>query len=208
MSRLARPRRIAAAALGLSVALTAAPAGTAWGEGTLVFATAPTLPALTGVTITAKSQTVYTVMSNFAISDTRGTKLGWNLTAQGQSGTGKSAALAQYCPEVKCVGDAEGYVPAGRKLAANSLKLSSTGASFSGGTGSAPTLQCGASCNLDSVSAVKIASAATAGAGEGTWTTSGFSIKSLALALPTTLHVLPAAEVYRVNILWTLASGP
>jgi hypothetical protein len=208
VSQLAQPRRIAAAALALSLALTAAPASTAWAEGTLAFATAPTLPTLTSVTITAKSQTVYTVMTNFAVADTRGTKLGWNLTAQGQSASGKSAVMAQYCPEVKCGSDAEGYVAGGRKLGANSLKLSSSGASFSGGTGSAPTFQCAGSCNLDSVAAVKIVSAATGGAGEGTWTTSGFSVKSIALAVPTTLHVLPAAELYRVNILWTLATGP
>jgi hypothetical protein len=53
---------------------------------------------------------------------------------------------------------------------------------------------------------VKIASAtATAG---GTWTTTGWSATSLALTAPTTLKVLPNEEVYRVNILWTLASGP
>jgi hypothetical protein len=55
-------------------------------------------------------------------------------------------------------------------------------------------------------SAVKIASAtATAG---GTWTTTGRSAASLALTVPTTLKVLPNEEVYRANILWTLASGP
>jgi hypothetical protein len=44
--------------------------------------------------------------------------------------------------------------------------------------------------------------------GEGTWTTSDFSSSSLALALPTTLRALPSEEVYRVNVLWTLSTGP
>jgi hypothetical protein len=116
--------------------------------------------------------------------------------------------LAQYCPKAKCGSDAEGYVGAGQKMAANSLRLTSTGAKFAGGTGAAPTFQCAAGCNVDSASAVKIASAATGGAGESTWTTSGFAATSLALTVPTTLKALSNEEVYRVNLLWTLATGP
>jgi hypothetical protein len=74
-----------------------------------------------------------------------------------------------------------------------------------GSTGSTPQLQCAASCALDSASAVKIVSAETS---EGTWTTTGWSATSLQLSAPTTLKALPSGEVYRVNILWTLASGP
>ncbi len=55
---------------------------------------------------------------------------------------------------------------------------------------------------------MKIVSAATGGAGEGTWTTSGFSASSLTVAIPTTLRALANEEVYRVNVLWTLSSGP
>jgi hypothetical protein len=175
----------------------------AWGP--LTFTTAPALPTLSTVTLNAKSQTVNTAMTNFAVSDTRGTKSGWNVTVIGQSGAGKSAVFAQYCPKAKCGAGAEGYVAAGQKMVANSLKLNSTGAKFSGGTGATPTLQCGAACNVDSAAAVKIASATT---GESTWTTSGFSATSLALAVPTTLRALPNEEVYRVNLLWTLATGP
>jgi hypothetical protein len=69
-------------------------------------------------------------------------------------------------------------------------------------------LQCSTACKVDSASAVKIASAATGGAGEGTWTTTGFSATSLALALPTTLRALSNEEIYRANILWTLSTGP
>jgi hypothetical protein len=172
------------------------------------FGTAPKLPTLSSVTLNAKAATVNTTMTSFSIVDTRGTKSGWNLTVAGQSGVGKSAVLAQYCPKAKCGADAEGYVAGGQKLAASSLTLNSTGGKFAGGSGAAPTLQCGASCALDSAAAVKIASAATGGAGESTWTASGFSATSLALSVPTTLRALAGEEVYRVNLLWTLATGP
>lgn len=172
------------------------------------FATAPKMPVLLTVTLNAKSQTVDTTMTNFSVVDTRGTKSGWNVTVAGQSGTGKSAVFAQYCPKAKCGTDAEGYVAGGKAMAAKSLSLNSTGAKFTGGTGTAPTLQCSAACSVDSASAVKIASAATGGAGETTWTTTGFSATSLSLSVPTTLRALPTEEIYRVNLLWTLATGP
>jgi hypothetical protein len=198
-------RRLTVLLTGLSLLALGLP-DIAWGP--LTFTTVPALPTLATVTLNAKAQTVNTAMTNFSVSDTTGTKLGWNVTVIGQSGAGKSAVFAQYCPKAKCGAQAEGYVAGGLKLAANSLKLNSTGAKFSGGTGAAPTLQCAASCNVDSAAAVKIASAATGGAGASTWTTSGFSATSLALSAPTTLRALPAEQVYRVNLLWTLATGP
>ncbi len=88
--------------------------------------------------------------------------------------------------------------------------MTSTGASFtgqSGTTGTAPALQCATACNLDHATGVKIASAAL-NAGMGTWLTGGFGATSLALSTPTTLKVLPNEEVYRVNLLWTLGTGP
>lgn len=198
-------RRLAACALALPLALgLPAPA---WGAGELKFGTAPALPTLPAVAINAQSQTPHATMANFSVSDTRSTKSGWNVTVAGQSGTGKSAVFAQYCPKVKCGSESEGYATGGKTLAANSLTLSSTGASFTSGTGTAPTLQCSSACPVDSANAVKIASAAT-GAGEGTWTTTGFSATSLTLNVATTLKALPPEEVYRVNLLWTLATGP
>lgn len=186
-----------------TVALNASPALAAF-----EFSIAPKLPALAAVTLTGKSQTLNGTMANFAVIDTRGTKSGWNLTVVGQTGAGKSAVFAQYCPKAVCGTDPEGYVTGGKTMVANSFKLNSTGAKFAGGTGAAPTLPCSAGCNLDSASAVKIASAATGGAGESTWTTTGFSATSLAVAVPTTLRTLKNEEVYRVNLLWTLATGP
>jgi hypothetical protein len=42
----------------------------------------------------------------------------------------------------------------------------------------------------------------------GTYLTNGYTASSLALATPTNTKVLPANEVYRVNLVWSLNSGP
>ncbi len=199
------PRR-ARRALALCLALAAWQAASA--RAAFEFSVAPKLPVLTAVKLGGAPQTVDSTMSVFAVIDTRGTKSGWNITAQGQSGTGKSAVFKQYCPKAKCGSEAEGYVTGGHALPANSLKLNSTGGSFKGGTGSAPALQCSTGCNLDSSTAVKVVSAATGGAGEGTWTVSGLGASSLQLALASTVYALPSEEVYAVNVLWTLSTGP
>jgi hypothetical protein len=178
--------------------------------GSLSFSTTPAMPTLKEVTLTGGAQTTNTTMTNFGIADATGSGSGWNTTVAGQSGSEKSAVFAQYCPTATCGSDTKGYVPSGTTLPANSLTLNSTGASFSaqsGSTGTAPTLQCSASCNVDSASAVKIASAALS-AGMGTWLTTGFTATSLALATPSTLKVLSNGEIYRVNLLWTLSTGP
>jgi hypothetical protein len=178
--------------------------------GALTFSTAPAMPTLKEVALNGGAQTTNSTMTNFGVQDATGTGSGWNTTLAGQSGTEKSAVFAQYCPTATCGADTKGYVPSGATLPANSLTLNSTGASFSaqsGSTGTAPTLQCAASCNVDSASAVKIASAAVK-AGEGTWLTTGFSATSLALATPSTLQALSNGEIYRANLLWTLSTGP
>ena len=78
-----------------------------------------------------------------------------------------------------------------------------------GGLGTAPSLTCPTGCAIDSAAPVKVASEPSGQLlGEGTWTTSGFSTSSLALAVPTTLRALPNEETYRVNVLWTLSTGP
>lgn len=175
----------------------------------LRYVSAPTLPSLPTLTLNAKPQTLSATMTGFSVEDTRLTKSGWNMTAQGQSGTGKSPAFAQYCPKAKCGTDAEGYVAGGRTLAPDSLTLNSSGAAFTGGLGTAPTLQCASGCPLDNATPVKVASDATGLlAGEGVWTAGGFSASSLALAAPTTIRALPNEEIYRVNVLWTLSTGP
>ena len=178
--------------------------------GSLSFSTAPAMPTLSGVTLNGSAQTSNTTMTNFGVADATGSGSGWNVTVEGQSGSGKSPVFAQYCPKAKCGTDSEGYVGGGQALAANSLTLNSTGGSFSaqgGSTGTAPTLQCSSACNVDHATGVKIASAAV-NAGMGTWLTTGFGGTSLALATPSTLKALANEEVYRVNLLWTLGVGP
>jgi hypothetical protein len=202
-------RRPIVLCLLLAVALGLSMPPAAWGLLELKFVTAPALPSLPTVTLNASAQTTKTPMTNFSVEDLRLTKAGWNITAEGQSAAGKSPVFAQYCPKAKCGSEVEGYVPGGRTLAANSLTLNSTGAQFTGGLGTAPSLTCPSGCAIDSGTPVKLASDPSGQLlGEGTWTTSGFSASSLALAVPTTLRALPNEETYRVNVLWTLSTGP
>lgn len=178
--------------------------------GSLSFSTTPAMPTLSAVTLTGAAQTTNSTMTNFGVDDATGSGSGWNTTVAGQSGTEKSAVFAQYCPTTTCGSDSKGYVPSGATMVANSLTLNSTGASLSaqgGTTGTAPTLQCSSACNVDSASAVKVVSAAL-NAGMGTWLTTGFTATSLALSTPTSLKLLSNGEVYRVNLLWTLGTGP
>jgi hypothetical protein len=178
--------------------------------GSLSFSTVPALPTLNSITLNGAAQTTNNTMTNFGVADATGSGSGWNATVAGQTGSEKSAVFAQYCPTATCGTDTKGYVPSGATLAANSLTLNSTGASFaaqSGTTGTASTLQCSTACNVDSASAVKVASAAVS-AGMGTWLTAAFSATSLALSTPSTLKALSNGEVYRVNLLWTLSTGP
>jgi hypothetical protein len=178
--------------------------------GSLSFSTVPAFPTLASVTLNGQAQTTNSTMTNVGVADATGSGSGWNVTVEGQAGSGKSVVFAAYCPKAKCGAESEGYIAGGATLAANSLTLNSTGASFTaqnGTTGTAPTLQCSTACNVDHASAVKILSAAKE-AGLGTYVTTGFTGTSLALATPTTLKVLPNEEVYRVNLLWTLSTGP
>jgi hypothetical protein len=179
--------------------------------GSLSFSTAPAMPTLTSITLTGEAQKTNTAMTNFGVSDATGTGSGWNVTVNGQSGTEKSAVFAEYCPNATCGSNSKGYVGGGGTLPANSLTLSSTSASFAGqkeSTGTAPELKCGASvCDVDSASAVKIASAAL-NAGMGTWLAEKWAATSLTLSTPSTLKALSNGEIYRVNLLWTLSTGP
>ena len=176
--------------------------------GTLVFDVAPDAGVLPSVTLNGQAQTTTAQMSDFAVDDTTGSGSGWNVTVAGDSGGGKSAVLKQYCTQAGgCGSDAFGYVASGQVLPAASLKLSSTGASFTGANGTAPTFQCSSPCSLDAAAPTKIASAAS-GAGLGPWRTTGFGASSLSLSTPTTLRVLPTNEIYRTDLLWTLSTGP
>jgi hypothetical protein len=176
------------------------------------FDPAPTLPSLGTITLNGQAQNKTAQMSNFGVNDTSASPSGWNVTVAGDSTAGKSAVFKQYCSNgvSACGSDpANSYVSGGRTLPANSLTLNSTGASWTSGTGSPPTFQCGGgSCAIDVAAATKIASAANGSAGTGLWTTSGFSASSVKLSTASTLRALPANEIYRLNVVWSLNSGP
>jgi hypothetical protein len=181
--------------------------------GTLSFTTSPDAPNLPALTLNGQAQTLNAAMGNFGVSDATGSASGWNVTVSGDSAGGKSAVFKRYCTQAGgCGADPFGYVAAGATLAANSLTLNSTSAGFSaqnGTTGTAPTHQCGSGCFVDAAPAspVKVVSAAS-GAGMGSYLTTGYTGTSLAASTPTTVQTLPANEVFRVDLLWTLGSGP
>jgi hypothetical protein len=180
---------------------------------TLAFTTPPDAPNLPALTLNGQAQTLNATMGNFGVSDATGSGAGWNVTVSGDSSGGKSAVFKQYCPSATCGTDSgPGYVAGGFTLAANSLTLNSTSASFSaqnGTTGTAPTHQCNSGCFVDAApgSPVKVVSAAV-GAGMGSYLTTGYTATSLAAAAPSTVQALQAGEVYKVDLLWTLGSGP
>jgi hypothetical protein len=172
----------------------------------LSFSTAPALPALPTVTLNAKAQISTTQMTNFAVNDTLGS--GWNITVAGNTAAGDSPVFAQYCPNAGgCATDAFGYIPAGKTLPPDSLTLNTTGASFTTLLGGTATFTCNTVCDIDTTTPSKIATETT-GAITATWTSTGFSTTSLALSTATTLKTLPVAEVYRLNVIWTLNTGP
>ncbi len=176
--------------------------------GTLAFDLAPDAVNMPGVTLNGQAQTTTAQMNDIDVDDTTGSGSGWNVTVAGDGSAGKRAVLSQYCTQAGgCGAHPFGYVSGGYSLPAGSLKLTTTGATFTGANGTAPTFQCGSPCSIDAGSATKIASAA-AGAGRGPWESTGLGANSLSLSTPSTLRALPANEVYRVDLLWTLSSGP
>ncbi|MGH3600792.1 MAG: hypothetical protein ACRDQH_11030 [Pseudonocardiaceae bacterium] len=202
-----RTRRYAGRALAALIAVAAAMLGLSAGaQATVSFATAPALPTLPAITLNGHAQTTTTAMTNFAISSSNPNS-GWNVTVAGLSGGANSPVFKQYCPNATCGTDiGPGYIAAGYTLPADSLTLNTTGATWTTG-GTKPTFRCNAGCHVDNATATKIVSASTSVA-TGTWTTTGFSATSLSLTTPTTLKKLRTNEVYRVNVVWTLNSGP
>jgi hypothetical protein len=172
------------------------------------FETSPALPSLPTVTLNGQAQTKTAQMGNFAVNDTNGTS-GWNVTVIGDASAGKSAVFKEYCPGPSACGSVSGgtYATGGKTLAANSLTLNTTGASWTGGGGATPTFSCNAGCSVDRAAAIKIASAASGG-GTGLWSSSGFGASSLSLAAPTTMRALSSGEQYHVDVVWSLNSGP
>ena len=180
--------------------------------GTLGFSSNPDIATLSSVALSGQAQTTQSNMANFAVADATGSGSGWNVTVVGDSSGGHSAVFKQYCSNggSACGGDAaNSYVAGGQTLAANSLTLNSTSATFTaqnGTTGTAPTHSCNSGCFVDAASAQKVVSAAS-GAGMGTYQTN-YAANALSLATASTTKTLPANEVYRIDLVWSLNSGP
>jgi hypothetical protein len=172
--------------------------------GALSLSSAPNYPDLPALTLNGQAQTLNAQMGNFTVVDATGSGSGWNVTVVGDNSAGKSAVFKEFNTS------SGSYVGGGATLAANSLTLTSSGAGFSalnGTTGSAPTHSCGSGCFVDAASPVKLVSAA-AGAGMGTYQTTGYSASSLALNAPTSVKALPGGEVYRLDLVTSVNSGP
>jgi hypothetical protein len=181
--------------------------------GPLGFGNPPEVPGVPSLDQSGHAQTLSARMANFSVSDATGTGLGWSITVNGDDRRGKSPVLKQYCPRTACgIDPGPGYVVDGFALPRDSLTLNSSGAGFDrqdGTTGAPPTHQCDSGCFLDarSDSPSKLMTAAS-GAGMGTFQTANFSSSSLALVRPSTVRALPASEVYRVDLAWSLNTGP
>lgn len=176
------------------------------------FATAPDLPNLPTLTLNGQAQTLHATMNGFAVSLGLLDTAGFNVTVNGDSSANHSAVFKQYCPNATCGSDTLGYVPGGVTLPADSLTLNSTGASWSqtlGLGGATPSLLCNSGCAIDNATPVKIASQAAGLGVLATWTTTGWSATSVALAAPTTVRTISQpGEVYRLDLVWTVSSGP
>jgi hypothetical protein len=181
--------------------------------GSLGFGASPALPDISSLVLNGQAQSISSRVANFEVSDASGAGLGWNISVSGDDGPGKSPVLKQYCPAPDCGDHAgPGYVAHGSTLPADSLTLDSSGATFmpvDGSTGPRPAHQCNAGCFVDAPprSPTKVVVAAS-GTGMGTFRTSGFSSSSLRLAAPVGTRGLQTGELYRVDLSWTLNSGP
>jgi hypothetical protein len=174
---------------------------------TVALTTAPNLPTLTGVTLNGQSQSTSTIWSNAMQITSSGTNNGWNLTVNGNSAAGRSAVFKQYCPNATCGTDSgPGYITGGFTLPAGSLTMNTSGASWTSAA-PRPAYQCSVTpfCKIDQTTATKVVSASTSVA-LGTWTGSGSTV--LTLATPAIMRKLQTNEVYRLNLVWTLSSGP
>ncbi len=186
------------------------PVSNARAATTLTFNTVPALGTLSGFTLDGQTQTTTTstTLNNFAVTSS-GANAGWNMTVASVAGGGKSSVFKQYCPPVSapCGADGAGYVAGGYTLPADSLTLDTAGATIGGAAGTKPTFQCSVSpfCNVDTTTPSKVLSAA-ATVSLAKWTAAGTS--TLSLSTPASLHKLQTNEVYRINLVWTLNSGP
>jgi hypothetical protein len=172
----------------------------------------PDQPRVPSLAFNGHAQAINAQMSNFAVTDASGAGEGWNLTVSGAGGDG-SPVLRQYCPRARCGGHrGRGFIAGGAVLPAGSMMLDSRGAGFSSDAGSSsvePIHQCDQGCLLDTspLAPTRIVAAAT-GTGLGTFRAAGFSARSLKLVAPGSKRVFEPHEIYRVDLSWTLNTGP
>ena len=204
---LARDRIAAAAALGVAAALALTSLASTPAHAIVSFNPAPNTPNLPTVTLNGTAQTDTATMGNWGVSQTLAIT-GWNVTVAGDTSAGKSAVFKQYCPNATCGSHSgPGYIAGGHTFSAGSLTLDSSGADWTGGIGGKPSHLCAAGCSMDTTTPVKVAN--ISGGLLGTWTTTGYSSSSLSLSVPTTTRALTEpGEVYRVDLVWTVSSGP
>ena len=170
-------------------------------------------PGITAVDREGQPNILSSRMPGFEVSDASGAGLGWSITVSGDARHGLSPVLKEYCPLAECGSDpGPGYVAGGITLPHNSLILDSSGARFDprrGTTGLPPTYRCDHACFVD-VSPKSPSKVVTAGvgAGMGTFKARGFSDSSVRLVAPRMAPPLPPKETYRVDLSWSLNSGP
>ena len=184
-------------------------AGNARAVETVALSRATNMPALTGVTLNGQAQTTtktWNLATNrFKVTSSGTPDIGWNMTVNGDSSAGNSAVFKQFCPNASCGTDSAGYVSGGFTLPADSLSLNTAGGTWTTG-GTTPTYQCNVvACPIDSTTPVKIVSASSSVA-TGIWSSSGSA--TMSLNTPSTLHKLQTGEVYSVNLVWTVNTGP
>ena len=184
-------------------------AGNARAVETVALSRATNMPALTGVTLNGQAQTTtktWNLATNrFKVTSSGTPDIGWNMTVNGDSSAGNSAVFKQFCPNASCGTDSAGYVSGGFTLPADSLSLNTAGGTWTTG-GATPTYQCNVvACPIDSTTPVKIVSASSSVA-TGIWSSSGSA--TMSLNTPSTLHKLQTGEVYSVNLVWTVNTGP
>jgi hypothetical protein len=205
---LRRSRRLHLPGWALALAIAFPQLLPGYAAASVSFSTAPSTPNLPAVTLNGQAQTDNATMANWGVK-MLSSQTGWNVTVAGDTTSGKSAVFKQYCPNTTCGTDSgPGYITGGATLAAGSLKLNSTGASWTGNSGTTPSHLCNSGCLMDTTTAVKIASASTSVL-TGTWSTTGYSATSLAASIPTTTRFLSqSGEVYHLDLVFTLNSGP
>jgi hypothetical protein len=173
----------------------------------------PDQPRVPSLAFNGHAQALNAQMSDFAVTDASGAGEGWNLTVSGAGGRGVSPQLRQYCPVARCGNHrGHGFIAGGSALPFGSILLDSSGAGFTseaGDTGNQPSHECGEGCLLDSppLAPTRIV-AAPNGAGLGTFRAADFSARSLKLVAPGSSQVFKPHEVYRVDLSWTLNTGP